>query len=118
LPLLLVLATLFIGTLGSWIILREHDEAKLDIAIAAGSEIIGINNRDLRTLEIDLNNAPSLIHKARAKGFQGLLVAESGYSKPEHMQSLMGLADAVLIGTSLTKSGDLQTALKQLIKPI
>jgi indole-3-glycerol phosphate synthase len=104
-------------SLGLDVLVEVHDEAELDIALAAGSQIIGINNRDLRTLEIDLNNAPKLIHKARAKGFQGILVAESGYSKPEHLLALVGLADAVLIGTSLAKSGNLQTALKQLITP-
>jgi indole-3-glycerol phosphate synthase len=101
-------------SLGLDTLVEVHDETELDIAISAGSTIIGINNRDLRTLEIDLNNAPRLIQKAKAKNFQGILVAESGYSKREHLEGLVGLADAVLIGTSLAKSGDLQKALQQL----
>ena len=104
-------------SLGLDVLVEVHDEAELDIAIEAGADIIGINNRDLRTLEIDLNNAPKLISKAKDKGFKGILVAESGYSKREHLEGLVGVANAVLIGTSLAKSGDLQTALKNLIQP-
>ena len=101
-------------SLGLDALIEVHDEHELDIALEAGAEIIGINNRDLRTLEIDLNNAPRLIQKAKDKGFKGILVAESGYSKREHLEGLVGVADAVLIGTSLAKSGDLQKALQQL----
>lgn len=101
-------------SLGLDALIEVHDEAELDIALEAGADIIGINNRDLRTLAIDLNNAPNLIQKARNKGFQGLLVAESGYSTKEHLKSLVGIADAVLIGTSLAKSGNLKAALANL----
>lgn len=102
-------------SLGLDVLVEVHDEAELDIALEAGSTIIGINNRDLRTLQIDLNNAPTLIQKAKDKGFKGILVAESGYSKREDLESVAGLADAVLIGTSLAKSGDLQKALSHLV---
>jgi indole-3-glycerol phosphate synthase len=103
-------------SLGLDALIEVHDEAELDTALEAGADIIGINNRDLRTLEIDLNNAPRLIQKAKDKGFKGILVAESGYSKREHLESLIGVADAILIGTSLAKSGDLQKALQTLTK--
>lgn len=104
----------FAHALGLDVLVEVHDEAELDIALSAGSKIIGVNNRDLRTLEIDLNNAPRLISRAKDAGFAGVLVAESGYSKPEQLQSLTGLADAVLVGSSLAGSGDLTKALKQL----
>ncbi|MEZ4632067.1 MAG: indole-3-glycerol phosphate synthase TrpC [Deinococcales bacterium] len=92
-----------------------HDEAELSIALAAGAEIIGVNNRDLRSLAIDLNNAPKLIRKARGLGFQGLLVAESGYSQRQELEGLRDLADAVLIGSSLAASHDIQKALENLV---
>ncbi len=103
-------------SLGLDALIEVHDETELDIALEAGAEIIGINNRDLRTLEIDLNNAPRLIQNAKDKGFKGILVAESGYSKKEHLEGLVGVADAVLIGTSLARSGDLRKALQGLTK--
>ncbi len=96
-------------------LVEVHDEIELQIALEAGVDLLGINNRDLKTLTIDLNNAPRLISFARAKGFKGLLVAESGYSKAEELQPLIGLADAVLIGTSIAGSGDLEGSLRKLL---
>jgi indole-3-glycerol phosphate synthase len=104
----------FAHALGLDVLVEVHDETELEIALQVGSKIIGVNNRDLRTLEIDLTNAPRLIEKAKNAGFTGVLVAESGYSKPEQLQALTGLADAVLVGSSLAGSGDLTKALKQL----
>jgi indole-3-glycerol phosphate synthase len=104
----------FSHALGLDVLVEVHDEVELEIALNAGSKIIGVNNRDLRSLVIDLNNAPRLIQKAKDSGFTGILVAESGYSKPEQLQALNGLADAVLVGSSLAGSGDLTKALLQL----
>jgi indole-3-glycerol phosphate synthase len=104
----------FAHALGLDVLVEVHDEAELELALGAGSKIIGVNNRDLRTLVIDLNNAPRLIQKAKDANFTGLLVAESGYSKPEQLQSLHGLADAVLVGSSLAGSSDLTKALKDI----
>ncbi len=95
-------------------LVEVHDEAELMLAIAAGADIIGVNNRDLRSLEIDLRNAPKLIKKAKATGYKGLLVAESGYKQAADLTAIKGLADAVLIGASLAGSGDLEAALKSL----
>ncbi|MGL4611020.1 MAG: indole-3-glycerol phosphate synthase TrpC [Trueperaceae bacterium] len=104
----------FSHALGLDVLVEVHDEAELDLALKAGSNIIGVNNRDLRTLDISLENAPHLIKRAKDAGFSGLLVAESGYSKPEQLQNLLGLADAVLVGTSLASSGNLTAALQHL----
>jgi indole-3-glycerol phosphate synthase len=104
----------FAHALGLDVLVEVHNEAELEIALGAGSKIIGVNNRDLRSLEINLNNAPHLIQKAKDSGFTGILVAESGYSKAEQLQALSGLADAVLVGSSLAGSGNLTTALRQL----
>ena len=100
--------------LGLDALVEVHDEAELDTALRAGAAIIGVNNRDLRTLEIDLQNAPKLIRRARDRGFSGLLVAESGYSRPDELRALRGVADAVLIGSSVAGSGDLEAALRRL----
>jgi indole-3-glycerol phosphate synthase len=100
--------------LGLDALVEVHDEAELALALAAGAEIIGVNNRDLRTLEIDLHNAPRLCERARALGFAGVLVAESGYRQKRQLDALEGVADAVLIGTSLASSGDLEEALRGL----
>ena len=101
-------------SLGLDALVEVHDEAELDLALAAGADIIGVNNRDLRTLEIDLNNAPKLIERAKSQGFEGLLVAESGYRRPEDFSGLPGLANAALVGTSIAGSGDLEAAVRRI----
>ncbi|SMB94509.1 indole-3-glycerol phosphate synthase TrpC [Deinococcus hopiensis] len=101
--------------LGLDALVEVHDEAELDLALAAGAEIIGVNNRDLTTLHIDLSVSPRLIRRARDAGFAGVLVAESGYRTPADLASVRGLADAVLVGTSLAGSGDLARAARELM---
>lgn len=96
------------------VLVEVHDEAELGIALNAGATLLGVNNRDLTTLKIDLANAPRLIARARAEGFAGLAVAESGYRSAAELRELNGLADAVLVGTSLVGSGDLNAALTAL----
>ncbi|RDI95701.1 indole-3-glycerol phosphate synthase TrpC [Meiothermus sp. QL-1] len=91
-------------------LVEVHDEAELELALAAGASIIGVNNRNLVDLRVDRKNAPRLGRLARARGFQGLLVAESGYSKPEELEEIVELFDGVLIGTSLARSQDWQRA--------
>ncbi|MEM6428907.1 MAG: indole-3-glycerol phosphate synthase TrpC [Deinococcota bacterium] len=96
-------------------LVEVHDAAELDVALAAGASIIGVNNRDLRTLEIDLTNAPKLIARAKSAEFKGLLIAESGYRTDDDLDSVRDLADGVLIGTSLAGSGDLEAAVRALV---
>lgn len=84
-------------------LVEVHNEAELEIALAAGAVIVGINNRDLTTLKIDLDTAPRLATLARAWGHTGLLVAESGYSTHQQLQALTPQFDAVLVGTSLVR---------------
>lgn len=101
--------------LGLEALVEVHTERELEVALEAGVEILGINNRDLTTLRIDLATAPRLGRLARDRGFQGVLVAESGYARKEELQALSGLFDAVLIGTSLMRSPDLEAALRGLV---
>ncbi|WP_407541520.1 indole-3-glycerol phosphate synthase TrpC [Deinococcus radiomollis] len=101
--------------LGLDALVEVHDEHELEIALASGAEIIGVNNRDLTTLDISLGNAPRLIAAARAQGYTGLLVAESGYRNAADLSGLYALADAVLVGSSLAGSGDLTQAVRELL---
>jgi indole-3-glycerol phosphate synthase len=104
--------------LGLDALVEVHDERELDVALNAGAQIIGVNNRDLRTLEIDLGVSPRLIRRAREGGFRGLLVAESGYRTPADLADVRELADAVLVGSSLAGSGDLEGAARALMTPV
>ncbi|MDZ7707488.1 MAG: indole-3-glycerol phosphate synthase TrpC [Trueperaceae bacterium] len=101
--------------LGLDALVEVHDEAELEAALAAGAEIVGVNNRDLRTLEVDLATAPRLLRRARDAGFAGVLVAESGYAGADDLANVADLADAALIGTALAGSGDLARAVRTLL---
>lgn len=102
--------------LGLDALVEIHDERELEIALDAGSRVIGVNNRDLTTLHIDLNVSPRLIRLARERGFEGVLVAESGYKSAADIASVRSLADAVLVGSSLAGSGDLAQAARELMQ--
>jgi indole-3-glycerol phosphate synthase len=105
----------FAESLGLDALVEVHDVAELEVARSAGATLIGVNNRDLRTLEIDLALAPRLIRAAR--GDPAITwVAESGYRHPGELDALRGLADAVLVGTHLASSGDVAAALRTLAR--
>jgi len=102
--------------LGLDALVEVHTEAELELALTHGARIIGVNNRDLTTLSLDLSTAPRLLRRAR-ESFDGLLVAESGYRTAAELAPLQGLADAVLVGGSLAGSNDLEQAVRNLLTP-
>jgi len=100
--------------LGLDALVEVHSESELRMALESGADIIGVNNRDLTTLQIDLGTAPRLLTRARDAGFKGLLVAESGYRSADELGPVLGLADAVLVGSSVAGSHDLSAAVRAL----
>ncbi len=93
-------------------LVEVHKTRELDIALIAGAELIGVNNRNLQTLEVDLETTPRLtehIHDPIP------IVAESGISKAEDL-ALMKKAgcQAVLIGEYLLRQGDIKAAVREL----
>ena len=101
-------------TLGLDALVEVHSERELDTALESGAQLVGVNNRDLTTLQIDLQTAPRLMTLARNDGFEGLLVAESGYRSADELGPVLGLADAVLVGSSVAGSHDLGAAVRAL----
>ena len=89
------------------------EEAK--IALEAGAQIIGINNRDLDTLRTDINLTRELAPKIKELGAE-FVIAESGIETREQIEELMNCGvDAFLIGTSLMRSEDPYRKLKELL---
>ena len=103
------------SALGLDLLVEVHDRKELQIAIESGAEIIGVNNRDLSNLQINLETAPMLLTEARNLGYTGLLVAESGYRTRIDLEPISDLADAVLIGSSLAASKDPKVAVATLV---
>ncbi|HLY50347.1 MAG TPA: indole-3-glycerol phosphate synthase TrpC [Solirubrobacteraceae bacterium] len=97
---------------GMAVLVEVHDEAELERALGIGAALIGINNRDLTTLEVDLRRTSAL----RAAIPDGItVVAESGYSRPEQLRDLG--VDAVLMGETLMRSADIEAAVRALAAP-
>ncbi len=90
-------------------LVEVHDQEELSMAVERGASIIGVNNRNLKTLEVDMKVAENLIAHKRP----GLIfVAESGLTSHEQLQQLTKLGyDAFLIGEHFMKSPDPGAAL-------
>lgn len=101
--------------LGLEALVEVHDQTELELALDAGATCIGVNNRDLVTLEIDLSVAPSLIESGRERAPECVFVAESGYTDGLSIAPLVGLADAVLVGTALMANTHPGEALSRLL---
>jgi indole-3-glycerol phosphate synthase/phosphoribosylanthranilate isomerase len=97
--------------LGMDVLTEVHGESELDRALALGARIIGINNRDLATLKVDLGVASRL--SPRIPGDR-LVVCESGLSSREDTLAVRG-ADAFLAGGCLMKSPRIDIAARRLI---
>ena len=87
--------------LGMDVLVEAHTASEVERAVRLGADIIGINNRDLDTLEIDLATTERLAPLVPAGT---LLVAESGISGPADVRRLAPFADAFLVGSSLMRS--------------
>ncbi|HET9074250.1 MAG TPA: indole-3-glycerol phosphate synthase TrpC [Solirubrobacteraceae bacterium] len=96
------------GRLGLEVLMEVHDASELEIALELEAPIIGINNRDLSTLRVDLETTFALRPRIPAGT---VVVAESGFSTPEQIRALAAAeVDAVLMGEALMRSADIAAA--------
>lgn len=94
-------------------LVEVHDERELDLAIAAGASIIGVNNRDLRTFEVSLETCLRLRPRIPA---HCTAVAESGIRTRADVERLAQAGfHALLVGESLLTSGDPGAKLRELL---
>ncbi len=99
-------------------LVEVHDEQELDRALAAGAQLVGVNNRDLKTFKVDLATTERLAARlVSAAGAQTpLLVAESGIRVPADVDRLTQCgAGAILVGESLMRHPDVSTAVRDLL---
>jgi indole-3-glycerol phosphate synthase len=95
--------------LGLTALVEVHDEPEAERALAVGAHLVGVNARDLKTLEVDRATfgkvAPLLTGVVR--------VAESGVAGPDDVRRFVGEgADVVLVGEALVKDGDPESAVR------
>ncbi|MCD6255780.1 MAG: indole-3-glycerol phosphate synthase TrpC [Deltaproteobacteria bacterium] len=97
--------------LGMEALVEVHNREELEKAILAGADIIGVNNRDLKTLKIDLNTSLELIKYIPQ---EKVTVVESGINTKEELLTLEEAGfDAALIGTALMKARDIGEKLRE-----
>lgn len=94
------------------VLLEVRDERELDVALDCGARIIGINNRNLETLEIDATRAERLLGRVPS---EVVAVAESGVTSRADVDRVAAAgADAVLVGSSISASSDPAAAVRAL----
>ena len=104
---------------GLAVLVEVHDEVELERAMAIGAELIGVNNRDLKTFNVDLANTERLaaqLFSTLDPRPSTLLVAESGIRTRADVERLAKCgASAILVGESLVKGGDIRAKVKELL---
>lgn len=97
---------------GMQCLVEVHDERELERALEAGAKIIGINNRNLKTFEVDLSTTERLINSISR---DRIVVSESGIKTIEDMKYLKSVGvDAVLIGESFMKAASVSEKIMEL----
>ncbi|TBR26225.1 indole-3-glycerol phosphate synthase TrpC [bacterium] len=95
-------------------LVEVHDEDELRRALAVGARLVGVNNRNLKTLAVDPGTTARLAPLAKAAG--AVVVGESGVSEPAGLAEMARAGcSAALVGTALTKTGRPGAALARLL---
>lgn len=94
-------------------LVEVHTREEAGIALLTGASLIGVNNRDLQTMQIDLGTTLALGPGLREAGRR--VVSESGIRTPQDIRTLRPACDAFLIGSSVMASDDPRKALEGLV---
>ncbi len=100
-------------SLGMDVLVEAHDAGEMQRALDSGAHILGINNRNLDTFEVDFNTSLEL--RRMAPGGH-VLVSESGIQTRSHVRQLEdGGVDAILVGETLVTSKDIAATIRELL---
>jgi indole-3-glycerol phosphate synthase len=93
-------------------LIEVHDERELERALGLGAPLVGINNRDLTTLAVDVARTFELLPQVPEGN---VVVAESGFGRREQFEELARAGvDAVLVGEALMRAPDIEGAVRRL----
>jgi len=102
--------------LGLKVLIEAHTMQEFENSCKTNADIIGINNRNLDTLKIDLNTTKKILENSEKTK---LVISESGISRPDDVQFLHKCgADGYLVGTSVMKANDIQQTVQKLVNAI
>jgi len=100
-------------SLGLACLVEVHSEAEVSRALASGARVIGINNRNLRTFDVDINTTRRL-RPLMPRG--QIVVSESGIRTRQDIKKLKGWGvNAVLIGEALVTASDIPAKMKEFL---
>jgi indole-3-glycerol phosphate synthase len=99
---------------GLEVLLETHSEDEFEYAIETNADLVGINNRDLRTLKVDLHITERILRKHESKG--KVVVTESGVMTTVDLLFLRGCgAQAFLIGSSVMMAENIEQKVKEFV---
>ena len=102
--------------LGLKVLIEAHTKQEFDNSCNTSADIIGINNRNLDTMKIDLSTTKEILHNAKKTK---LVISESGISTSDDIRFLHKCgADAYLVGSSIMKTDDIQQTVQNLVSAI
>jgi indole-3-glycerol phosphate synthase len=100
---------------GLQVLLEVHDIDEFKSAVKTETDLVGVNNRDLKTLSVDLYTTLKILESATSNG--KLVVSESGIKTAEDVRLLRSAgADAFLVGTSIMMSTDITSKIRELVE--
>ncbi|TLU76038.1 bifunctional indole-3-glycerol-phosphate synthase TrpC/phosphoribosylanthranilate isomerase TrpF [Mannheimia varigena] len=103
-------------SLGMGVLTETSNEAEFERALALGAKVIGVNNRDLHTLTIDMNRIVELVEKYREQIPSDVcLISESGINDHNQVKRIKPYVHAFLIGSSLMGNTDLNNAVRAVV---
>ncbi len=96
-------------------VVEIHDKKELEIALSCNIDILGINNRNLQDLTIDRENTLKMLqHIPTSLKERLVIISESGFSQAKHIRPFHQQIDAILVGSSLMSSTNIESTLKEL----
>ena len=102
--------------LGLKVLIEAHTKQEFENSCNTSADIIGINNRNLDTMKIDLSTTKEILHNTKKTK---LVISESGISTSDDIRFLHKCgADAYLVGSSIMKTDDIQQTVQNLVSAI
>ncbi len=97
------------------VLLEVHDESELDRALKLEADIIGVNNRNIATLETDLNTTARLLSKIKQRTGR-VVISESGFETANDIRKVkLTSVDGFLIGSSIMLSENLEAKVREFV---
>ena len=96
------------------VLLETHTASEFRFAVSTDADIVGINNRDLRTLKVDLTVTKKILEENKAEG--KIIVSESGINSPADLRFLRECgANAFLIGSAVMSADNIEGKVKEFV---